>query len=341
MFEFFSRLFRRAERGDTAPLDSQSADYAIGTEFRDQGDLSEVLCAAPIHAEVLYAAPVGSLPSPTDDIDPKNDFHPDGLPPDWWGRRGRRIAVLRRDDVQCQVTGCINTTCLDVHHIKPRFEQPDHRLENLITLCRLHHVLLPFHRAVAERLKSDRYTGVSAHWKWNGTLRFPVRASIRRSRRVTLSDLGQIKDRYGLVCGCCRATDLRARIFEDQQAVRVRCPACNTVWMFDQGLHEEIGAQMASVLVGTRNKGKFEFNIDHLEVPGPVNVYTCLDCATANRVAIMQPIDGDHGKFWGCPQWNGDTSHYTRPWRNGDERHVWRWNPDSRKSRISLASKPS
>lgn len=314
MFKFLSRWLCRTQRHETAPPDSSADDFAMGGEL-DRED-------AP---QILYAAPVESPLSPEDEINPSYDFCAEGLPPDW---PARRQAVLCRDEKQCQVTGCVTNrrSELDVHHIKPRFERPDHRLENLITLCRLHHALLPWNRRAVENFNSDRYTGVSAHWRWNvfRTRRFPVRASIKRFERVSLSNLKEIKETYGLVCECGCAVELRKRIFKEQKAVRIRCLACGAVWMFEQGLQEEIGTQLASILVVTRNKRQFDFDLDHLEVRKPVKVYTCVDCDNNGKVSIMLPRKSVYGKFWGCPNWNGDSSHYTRPWREGDEGHIWR-----------------
>jgi hypothetical protein len=266
--------------------------------------------------EALYAAPIPAQFPVELEIKPEHDFHAEGLPPDWWARRQ---AVLDRDEVQCQVTGCINTTGLDVHHIKPRFDGPDHRISNLVTLCRLHHALLPFHRRAAQNFKSERYTGVSAHWRWNifRTKRFPVRAQIRRFQRAALSDLVRIKEMYGLACECGNE-DLRAKVNERAQTVRVRCPQCQRLWIFERGLHEEIAVQMASVLAVTRNERSFPFDVEHLDVRKPARGYACLDCARNGEVVIMEKISGARGRFWGCPNWNGDKRHYKRPWQNGD-----------------------
>ena len=122
---------------------------------------------------------------------------------------------------------------------------------------------------------------------------------------------------YGLACKCGNE-DLRAKVNETEQTVRVRCPQCQRLWIFERGLHEEIGVQMASVLTVTRNERNFPFDVDLLEVRKPVKKSTCRDCARIGRVSIMQPINGTFGKFWGCPNWNGDKHHYKQQWRMGD-----------------------
>ena len=342
MFGFLSRIFRRPERDEECPTVTQSDDQAIGVEAEERNDSSSSVLFARPSAEALYSARVEYSPLPPVEIQPVHDFHKDGLPPDWTARRD---AVIRRDDVQCQVTGCINTdpTCLDVHHIKPRFVQADHRLENLVTLCRLHHALLPFHRRAAENFNSDRYTSVSAHWKWNvfRTHRFPVRATIRHRKRVVEGDLSRIKDRYGLACSCCRSPELRVRIYQTEQTVRIRCNACENVWLFEQGLHEEIAPELASVFTVTRNEGTFAFDLDYLPGPKAVHAFTCSECATEGKVSIMQPRKGDFGMFWGCPNWNGHSGHYTRPWGTDDEQHVWKWIPSARKPRTHISQRAS
>lgn len=50
-----------------------------------------------------------------------------------------RRAVLRRDHERCQVTGCRNTTFLDLHHIELRSEGGQNDPENLVTVCTVHH----------------------------------------------------------------------------------------------------------------------------------------------------------------------------------------------------------
>jgi 5-methylcytosine-specific restriction endonuclease McrA len=50
-----------------------------------------------------------------------------------------RRAVLARDRRRCRVPGCKNTHFVDVHHLRPRSEGGENKLENLITLCTAHH----------------------------------------------------------------------------------------------------------------------------------------------------------------------------------------------------------
>lgn len=52
-----------------------------------------------------------------------------------------RMRALVRDEFQCQHPGCTEGSLrlLEVHHIRQRIHGGTHDLENLITLCRLHH----------------------------------------------------------------------------------------------------------------------------------------------------------------------------------------------------------
>lgn len=50
-----------------------------------------------------------------------------------------RRAVLARDHHRCRVPGCTMSRYVDVHHIIPWSEGGPHTLENLLTLCELHH----------------------------------------------------------------------------------------------------------------------------------------------------------------------------------------------------------
>lgn len=53
-----------------------------------------------------------------------------------------RMCCLVRDNFQCQILGCTETRLrfLQVHHKQWRIHGGTHDLDNLITLCRLHHI---------------------------------------------------------------------------------------------------------------------------------------------------------------------------------------------------------
>jgi hypothetical protein len=50
-----------------------------------------------------------------------------------------RRAVLARDKGRCTIPGCTSSCFIDVHHIKWRSRGGNHKLQNLTTLCGLHH----------------------------------------------------------------------------------------------------------------------------------------------------------------------------------------------------------
>jgi len=50
-----------------------------------------------------------------------------------------RRAVLLRDHRRCGVPGCRNARFLDVHHVQLRSEGGPNELENLLTMCSVHH----------------------------------------------------------------------------------------------------------------------------------------------------------------------------------------------------------
>jgi len=50
-----------------------------------------------------------------------------------------RRAVLLRDHRRCGVPGCRNARFLDVHHVQLRSEGGRNQLENLLTMCSVHH----------------------------------------------------------------------------------------------------------------------------------------------------------------------------------------------------------
>jgi len=61
---------------------------------------------------------------------------------------GQRKIALARDNYKCQFQGCLKTKSLIMHH--KNIDDSDNRLENLITLCRQHHMQL---HGILEALK--------------------------------------------------------------------------------------------------------------------------------------------------------------------------------------------
>lgn len=69
-----------------------------------------------------------------------------------------RMRALVRDEFRCQHPGCSesNLRLLEVHHIRQRVHGGTHELENLVTLCRLHHAVLhPHLRRILGREASE------------------------------------------------------------------------------------------------------------------------------------------------------------------------------------------
>lgn len=60
-----------------------------------------------------------------------------------WGEdwQKARMRALVRDEFRCQEPGCTEDRLrrLEVHHILPRARGGQHDLDNLVTLCRVHH----------------------------------------------------------------------------------------------------------------------------------------------------------------------------------------------------------
>jgi hypothetical protein len=50
-----------------------------------------------------------------------------------------RRAVLLRDHGCCRVPGCKNTLYLDLHHIQLRSDGGRHSLQNILSICTVHH----------------------------------------------------------------------------------------------------------------------------------------------------------------------------------------------------------
>ena len=74
-------------------------------------------------------------------------------------RRARRRA-LERDNYQCQYPGCARRYRLEVHHRRPLDAGGDaYALDNLLTLCRHHHIL------VEQQLRpTKRPKGILSEW---------------------------------------------------------------------------------------------------------------------------------------------------------------------------------
>ncbi len=79
------------------------------------------------------------------------------------GKRNRAIvppatrrAVFSRDGHRCQAPGCNNTRFLEVHHLIPRTNGGNNKLDNLTTLCSSCHYLWHERGMAGEFLKSEK-----------------------------------------------------------------------------------------------------------------------------------------------------------------------------------------
>ena len=262
-------------------------------------------------------------------INPAFDFV-NGYPDDW---EARRQCIHERDRDRCQVTGCLNTMHLDVHHIVPINMQPDHRIENLVLLCRFHHAMLPEHdRLVQEH--DNRYSLVRAHWRWNpsGTERINVNATVRRypHGRVTEQDMKELfeglDERYVIECKHCQARDWKIKVRTDIDRVTVYCMKCWRAWLYERGLREEIGVQLfQTALFARQRQGRFTLSLDKLCVRAPVEPHVCEYCRALDRLSVLEKKynNRDNRKFLGCETWKTTGCQCTDPWHDGDENRVW------------------
>ena len=205
----------------------------------------ETACEAELHPE----------PATHDrSVDPALDDWKEGLPEDW---EARRRVILDRDNFICQAPGCC-WRAADIHHVVPRAQGGNHRADNLVALCRVHHAIVHLGTNVIDvkSYSSNRCTIVSRHWN-RGAL---VPIHIRRFQRVTEAELKQIREHFGLKCRKCGSTAWEGHLRLSEYTIRIRCPGCNARWKLEAGLREETGAQLAMIFRPTQNVGRFAFD---------------------------------------------------------------------------------
>ena len=253
--------------------------------------------------EILHASRVSERPK----WDPQHDESEGEYPPDW---NARRAAVYERDNYECQALGCIyRGKFLDTHHIKPRSEGGSHRLENLISLCRIHHAIVHLHTHAIE-VASDRCTVVSRHWKRRAfsNQRIEVPPYIRRfgDFQITGQELAEIRTRFGLVCPTCRAQDWSGMLQRKSGKIWTQCAACNDCWEFQADLTELTGVEMASVFLPTVTK-PFVVDLEGLGVKKPASrdhyYQGCLECRAHGRHGYLVRKVGTRGRFRGCSEY--------------------------------------
>lgn len=254
--------------------------------------------------------------------------HWPGNPP-FWGYL--REVVLREDRGRCQVTGCPSRLELHIHHIKPRSQGGQHSPGNLVTLCDFHHALEPErgHERIWSTVKTRYFTLVCEHERSNkvtaGT--HAVRAHLRRLQLVTLEELRELINTYGLGCPQCGNLHIKVALLSGRNKIEVECPACAKSIQGPQELAEETGARLAEVLRVTRNHGRWKARWDMLSerkregwdvwiatdatkkrkeykkrrVEQDLSKPVCTHCGASMRVIRPRPND-TWNPFWGCTQ---------------------------------------
>jgi hypothetical protein len=86
----------------------------------------------------LIAAPVANEGAVANEGPVANDAHT-GARAKQTVTPATRRAVLRRDHQRCVVPGCHNALFLDIHHVELRSEGGGNEVDNIITLCGVHH----------------------------------------------------------------------------------------------------------------------------------------------------------------------------------------------------------
>lgn len=228
------------------------------------------------------------------------DFWADGLPPDW---ESRRAMARSRDNDVCQAPGCAETKALDVHHIRPKRLTPDHRLENLVSLCRIHHAIAHLESHKIE-VTCDRCTVVSSHWKRSKYGReFFVKASIKCFKTVTPEELNFVREHFGLQCRVCASSEWQGYLRRSDKEIWTHCPGCNSRLEFEVGLREQSATQLATEFVVTRNHRSFTFGAEDIRLAPPKFFEGCPWCLSQGKSGYLIEKRGKRGKFLGCSAW--------------------------------------
>ncbi|MCF7920574.1 MAG: HNH endonuclease [Candidatus Cloacimonetes bacterium] len=187
-----------------------------------------------------------------------------GVPPFW---DYLKQVVKERDNNHCQVTGCPSRVPLHVHHIIPKSEGGKHIPDNLVTLCCFHHALEPSagHNFVWSNLKNDFFTMVRSFRRRNPVNPgyHIVKAFVRNRELVRFEDIINISNYYKYSCPECESRDLEYEITEKE--VIVNCKRCGNNWIGDRKLAEEVGPNLAELLIVNNNAGKWKPRWDMLE----------------------------------------------------------------------------
>jgi hypothetical protein len=102
------------------PVDTGGAQNELVDQHRD--DIAHAQAHASAHLQHPKSEPAPVHPRAKQTIPP-----------------ALRRAVLLRDHGCCRVPGCKNTLYLDLHHIQLRSEGGRHELQNILSICGVHH----------------------------------------------------------------------------------------------------------------------------------------------------------------------------------------------------------
>ena len=268
--------------------------------FRRQRDAPEARPKFETLNEPLFSKP--EIPDGDGEIHPEFDEWSEGLPPDW---RARRKAVLKRDNSICQAPGCIRSGLyFNAHHMRERWRGGSHRLENLATVCPVHHAIAHLDTNKIE-VEEDQCTIVSRYWRRKpfSAERIEVRMSIRRFELVSAEQLSEIRKRFGLRCQICGKENWSGNL-RSNDLVWTWCPGCNGRWDFDPGVCEETGTHLATSFVVSQNRGRFDLDAKLIKgIDAPRWFEGCPECLNNERRGYLKEKRSIFGRFVGCSEW--------------------------------------
>lgn len=245
-------------------------------------------------------------PGDDGEINPDFDEWSDGLPPDW---KARRRHVLQRDNYLCQAQGCIRSGMhFNAHHVRARWESGNHKPDNLVTVCPVHHAIAHIDINKVE-VNEQHCTIVSRHWRRRrfSSERIEVRINIRRFHFVTKEDLAEIRKRFGLCCQICGREGWQGFLRQNHlrpSLIWTWCPGCNGRWEFQPGLTEETATHLATSFVVSRNKGRFNLDAKLIKgIDAPRWFEGCPECLNHERRGYLKEKRSIFGKFVGCSEW--------------------------------------
>jgi 5-methylcytosine-specific restriction endonuclease McrA len=165
-----------------------------------------------------------------------------GYPPFWNELRQR---VFEKFGRKCAVLGCPSRCEIHVHHKKAISEGGKHCIDNLFPLCAFHHALegANSHELIFENIRNDFFEFVKEHVRDGST----VKAHLRRRSLATQKEIKNLIKQENLCCSKCHKKDLLVKTGDTNgRLVKVYCPSCESGWIFENGLPEEIGPELCN-----------------------------------------------------------------------------------------------